>query len=192
MAPHKTPFFGSIKVLICASPIMEFAMHSTSALSLSQTYTFILSLSLLILSNYCRIPIPGLGAPITLQTMCVITMALLLSPQLASKTLITYFILTLTMFNPHGFLIIPSTIGYLLGMAIAAYIGITLKDKIPSKQLIPIQYCIPLIIGTFVLSLSVGLKTALIIGCYPFIVIECLKAVLTYQVICYLKPKQFI
>ena len=155
----------------------------------SVSIPFLLSLSLLLFTNYCRIPIPGIAAPITLQTLCVITLSLILPKRIASLTLTSYFMLTLTIFNPHGILVIPTSIGYIIGMAMAAYLGIHYRHSTNIKSLLAIQYLLPLFIGSLMLSQSLGFNQSFWIGFYPFITVELLKALLSLQVLCFLKIK---
>ncbi|HJN38006.1 MAG TPA: biotin transporter BioY [Gammaproteobacteria bacterium] len=164
-------------------------LYKSSVSNSILSVTFLFSLSLLLLSNYCRIPIPGIAAPITLQTLCIITTSLLLPQHIASKTMVSYFLLTLTIFNPHGAFVIPTSIGYIMGMAMAAYLGIQFRGVMNMPKLILIQYCLPLAMGSLVLSTSMGLSKAFFIGFYPFIFVEVLKALLTHQVLCFLKHK---
>ena len=125
-------------------------MEKVISRSHSEVFLVIFSVAVLLASNFFRIHIPGITAPITLQTFCVITSAYLVPRKLLMPTLSSYFLLTMTFFNPHGFGVIPVTFGYILGM-LCSCIYIT-KFQPKSFVTVTLSYTFPLLLGSIYLS----------------------------------------
>ena len=162
-------------------------MEKVISKSHSDLFLFFFSVAVLLASNFFRIHIPGITAPLTLQTFCVITSAYLIPRKLLLPTLSSYFLLTMTFFNPHGFGVIPVTFGYILGMLLSCLYVVKYQPR--SLATIILSYTFPLLMGSLYLGLFVTFKQAIMIGALPFVVIELTKAMITYTVVCWKKTK---
>lgn len=160
------------------------------------------SVVLLSLGAFVRIPLPFTPVPLTLQTLFVLLSSALLGSKLGFTAQVSYImlgVLGLPVFTGAGSGIVylfGPTGGYLIGFILA---GIFLSRTISylKQEFVPlfILFCLAdailLLSGTFWIkfSLNLELRKSFIVGFYPFVYADILKAFLATAIYLKLKPR---
>ena len=128
---------------------------------------------------YVRIPLPFTPVPLTLQTFFVLLSGAYLGKKLGGISQFLYFLLGglgLPLFQNAGALWGP-TGGYIVGFIFASwFVGFAIEKKLKVFYALLVGNFILLTFGAFNLSFFVGgIKNAVILGVFPFIVGDLLK-----------------
>lgn len=138
----------------------------------------------LVLAISAQLSIPLLFVPVTFQTMALLTLAVLLGPELAFFAGLAYLAEgaagapVFANFNAGLHVLFGPTGGYLIAMPAAAYLaGIIIKNKTFLRVIAGglISSLLILSVGTLFLSYYVGLQGAFKYGFAPFVLIEVIK-----------------
>ncbi|MEW6556408.1 MAG: biotin transporter BioY [Elusimicrobiota bacterium] len=142
---------------------------------------------------YARIPLPFTPVPLTLQTFFVLLSGAMLGKKYGGLSQFLYFLLGglgLPFFTSSGALWGP-TGGYIIGFVIASwFVGFTIEKKWKVFYSLLVADLIILTCGAINLSRFVGgLKNAIVLGVFPFIVGDLMKILATVSILKFLKKK---
>lgn len=138
----------------------------------------------LLLAVLARISIPVGPVPVSLQSLGILILGMTLGSKEATLSVLVYLaeatlglpVLALGISKPLW--MFGTTSGYLLGFVPAAYLAGMAKNSFKSALFYySASLAVILLSGTAVLSLMLGVNTAIAVGLYPFIIGEVLKAI---------------
>lgn len=164
-------------------------MMSNKYRSFIKTITYVIGgVALLFVASQLSIPLKPV--PITLQTIGVMLIGLTFERSLAILSVSTYLFLGaigVPVFANHAAglqCLLGLTGGYLWGFLTAVMLMTTLRRYLENNIFLVMLNCIAgtvviLMFGVFWLAYSIGFKTALEVGLYPFIFTGAIKILLT-------------
>lgn len=150
--------------------------------------TYIAGILLIFACSQIYIPLEPI--PITMQTVGIMLLALLYNQRDGIITYLSYLSLGMigipvfSGYNSGINILFGSSCGYFIGFLVAIYTMNKIKNKIGSDSFI--KLAVNCLIGTIIiyffgiawLSISIGIKTALMVGLVPFIIPGIFKSII--------------